>query len=339
MGTEILYDGTLEGLFALLDRLWRGALREEQWPRRVRRQAGPVPASVTPSRRDGVTQGLLFDEGAPGPAEPPPAPPAPGRPPAPPAEAAAAGDPAGDPAEDAAGILAQVSAEAYGALVQVWMSELPLEGEALRYALRVLASARRAAATAPAAAAAMAARAPAVRAAPRGAAPGQGPWYGREEARLGAGAAARDRLDGDCRAVLAAAYKVAHELDRLRGFLRFSPDGRGRYLARCSPDYFVLPALAPHFGTRFGDTPWIVVDEKRGLALIGEGRGETRLVPAGEEFWDPGGNPGTWEELWRRYHRIISIEGRKNPSLQRRFIPLRYRNYLNEFGPSPGGEL
>jgi hypothetical protein len=289
---EMVYDGTLEALFALLDRLWSGAVPEDRWPRRVRRLTGDA-------------QGLLFDEEPPGT-------------PVPLVAAAKAGD-AGGPPEGAAGILARVSADACDALVRVWMSELPLEGEALRYALRVLSAAWKATSR-------------------RAAVSGPGPWYGREDARLGAAAATRDRLDGDCRIVLATAYKVAHELDRLTGFLRFSPDRRGRYLARCSPDYFVLPALAPHFTSRFGYKPWIIVDEKRGLALIGERRGETRLAPAGEEFWDPGGDSGIWEELWRRYHRIVSIEGRKNPSLQRRFIPLRYRNYLNEFGPSPGGD-
>ncbi|MDR0642032.1 MAG: hypothetical protein LBG07_06200, partial [Treponema sp.] len=60
METEACYDGTLEGLFALLDRFWRG--EQADWPRRVRRKAyssGPDPA-----RRPGDGQGLLFDEGA-----------------------------------------------------------------------------------------------------------------------------------------------------------------------------------------------------------------------------------------------------------------------------------
>jgi probable DNA metabolism protein len=212
---------------------------------------------------------------------------------------------------DAAGILFRVSADAYDALVHVWMSGRPLEGEALRYALRVLSAAKKAAAAGP------------------------GPWYGREEARRGAMAAARNRLDDDCRTVLAVSYQVAHEIDRFLGFLRFSPDSRGRYVARCAPDYFVLPALAPHFSARFGDTPWVIIDERRGLALIGEGRGEARL--AAESGNAESGEAGSWEELWRRYHATISIESRKNPSLQRQFRPLRYRNYLNEFGPPPAG--
>ncbi|MDR3148012.1 MAG: TIGR03915 family putative DNA repair protein [Treponema sp.] len=304
------YDGTLEGFFALLDRLWNGALPEERWPRRVLRSAAP----------GGGTQGLLFDEG-PLPAA------SPAEAPVPPAllpEAAVLGP--------TAGILFQVSAEAYDALVCVWMSGLPLEGAALRYALRVLGAAKRAAAASGPASAPAAGR----------------PWYCREEARHGAAGAARNRADEDCRTVLALSYKVAHEIDRLMGFLRFSPDVRGRYVARCAPDYRILPALAPHFSERFGDAPWAIVDEKRGLVLAGEGRGELRLsaIEAAAGPKAPGTGdcagpspqgrsaPEPWEELWRSYHRAVNIDDRKNLSLQRRFVPLRYRDYLDEFSPS-----
>ncbi|MDR2135442.1 MAG: DUF4130 domain-containing protein [Treponema sp.] len=308
MEAESRYDGTLEGFFALLDRLWGAALPEERWPRRVVR-----PAGCSGGFPDG--EGSLFD--------PPAQPPQPGPLP----------DPLGGavPQDGAAGILFRVSADAYDALVRVWMSGRPLEGEALRYALRVLSAAKRAASG------------PVPNPAPGQA--GGAAWYCREEARRGAAVAARDRLDDDCRAVLALSGKVAHEIDRLTGFLRFSPDGRGRYVARCSPDYAILPALGPHFSGRFGDAPWAVIDQKRGLALAGVGGGDARLFagrgPRPSEAGPPGvGPPETgqseaWEELWRCYHRVISIESRKNPSLQRGFIPLRYRGYLDEFKTPP----
>jgi hypothetical protein len=319
MKGEVCYDGTLEGLFALLDRLWREDAADR--PRRVR--AGPGNPGGVPGPGGREAQGLLLDEGPPGGVkmktggESRPIPLLP------------------DPADlkGAAGILFQVSADAYEALVYTWMSGLPLEAPALRYALGVLAAAREA-----------------VRAAESSGAgdgpadPGLVPWYTREEARQGAEEAARNRGDGDCGAVLAAAYKVAREIDRLMGFLRFKSDERGRYAARCAPDYFVLPALAPHFARRFGDTPWAVIDERRGLALVREG-GAPRLTAAGkgQKLWEGAGpEPGSkfragdqdpWEEIWRSYHRVIAIESRKNPRLQGQFIPRRYREYLPEFHP------
>jgi probable DNA metabolism protein len=209
------------------------------------------------------------------------------------------------------------------------MSDFPVEGEALRYGLRVLAAAKEAVPTAI-------------------------PWYTSEEARRKAAIAAQNRGDNDCRTVLAASYKVAHEINRLMGFLRFKPDAGGYYVARCSPDHFILPVLEPHFTRRFGDTPWAVVDEKRGLALVREGQ-DSRILLTGEApLFREGGRvsqrpepqnrgPWThdpwaqdpWEELWQSYHRTISIGVRKNPALQRRFIPQRYRDYLNEFNDPP----
>jgi probable DNA metabolism protein len=234
-------------------------------------------------------------------------------------------------------ILFQVSADAYDSVVYAWLSRFPIEAQAVRYALRVLTAAKQGALQGKGGGSAQAG------------APGpQSPWYACAGARRGAAIAATDRQDSDCGAVLTAAYKVAREVDRLMGFLRFSPDAQGRYIARCAPDHFVLPILAFHFSKRFGDIPWAVIDERRGLALVREG-GEPRIV-AGRGFREPDpeyfrtperrdtglrdARPEVrdpFESLWRCYHGVISIEGRKNLSLQRQFIPRRYRDYLTEF--------
>ncbi|MDR2785870.1 MAG: TIGR03915 family putative DNA repair protein [Treponema sp.] len=169
--------------------------------------------------------------------------------------------------------------------------------------------------------------------------------FAGEEARLAADRAANDRGDEDVRAVLEAAAKVTREIDRLRGLLRFCPDKAGIYTARCAPDHFVLPALAGHFELRFGGTPWAVIDERRRLALVRFPGEETRLAggaaadPAA--FTETAASPGrtipaeepardAWEELWRTYHRSVNNDARKNPKLQRQFMPERYWKYLTE---------
>jgi len=155
-------------------------------------------------------------------------------------------------------------------------------------------------------------------------------------------AAASDRGDPDVLAVLNAANKAQVEIHRLTGFLRFSPDSRGTYIAKCEPDCFILPALAEHFALRFGETPWAIIDEKRGLCLFRQNDGEVRLEPvsaeaeAGNTDTDSaetaarGQAVDTMENLWRLYHRSVSIESRKNPGLQRQFLPKRYHKHLNE---------
>jgi probable DNA metabolism protein len=188
------------------------------------------------------------------------------------------------------------------------MSELPIDAELIRFAWNVLDAGRNATG---------------------------GP--GSPEAREKAEAAAADRGDPDVRAVLSAAWKVWKELDRFRGLLRFSPSSSGVYLARCTPDHFVLPGLAGHFTRRFGETPWAILDERRSLALVRPAGEEARLVAPEalpRSITVPGHNgPGekeTWEDLWRNYHRVINNESRSNPRLQRQLMPGRYWKYLPE---------
>jgi hypothetical protein len=211
-----------------------------------------------------------------------------------------------------------VSADAFDAFVCAWMSELPIEAEIVRYGFKVLTAACRAAVLAD--------------------------WTACEEARLGAEKAGRDRGDADCRAVLAAVYKVNHEIDRMRGFLRFNPvpgpqaEGSplakdAAYVAFCAPDHFVLPALASHFTRRFGEQEWAIIDEKRSLCLSRHPGESPWLFRVPLPTCRPLINDD-WENLWRHYHRTINNEGRKNPQLQRQFMPERYWKYLPEVNSS-----
>ncbi|MDR1587076.1 MAG: DUF4130 domain-containing protein, partial [Treponema sp.] len=248
---EVFYDGSLEGLFTVLEDAYLGG----KAPERILR-AAPRPPDNSAGQDAGALQGELFDCAG--------------------TFAAAASDsmpaPAGNasapafaayfvPSGGLAPALFELSANAFDACVLAWMSEFPIEAAIVRYACRVLAAAVSGA----------------------GAEPGAGAFFAEgkapsrtisEAARRNAEKAAADRGDNDARIVLEAAYKVSHEIDRLRGLLRFTPDERGVYTARCSPDHFVLPALGEHFFPRFGDTPWLVIDEKRNLGLFcfpGEG--------------------------------------------------------------------
>ena len=151
-------------------------------------------------------------------------------------------------------------------------------------------------------------------------------------ARAAAEKAALDRGDPIVRTVLNAAYKVDREIHRLMGLLRFNPRSDGIWLARCAPDNFILPAFADHFTARFGEAPWAIIDEKRGLALVrlrdqGPCLGP---LPSFPFLSDPGLPQDNWEELWRSYHQSISIENRRNPVLQMQLMPRRYWKYLPE---------
>jgi len=206
--------------------------------------------------------------------------------------------------ENSAEGLFEVSVDAYYTVLYARMSELPIQREISRYIEKV----HKAAGSIDSKTA---------------------------EARIAADKAASDRGDPDVLTVLKASYKVMHEIHRLTGLLRFTPNNKGMYIARCSPDHCILIALADHFFLRFGETPWAIIDEKRKLCLCCEKGGEPKLVSlsaflsftAGEECPND-----AWEELWRLYHRSVNNEAKKNLRLQRQFMPVRYQKDLPESG-------
>ena len=153
-----------------------------------------------------------------------------------------------------------------------------------------------------------------------------------------------DRLDPDTALVLNAAWKVMHEFDRLRGLLRFSPEpapakmpdskpaagGTGEwYIARCTPDHFVLPLFSDHFLKRFGTISWAIIDERRNYILYSEEGKKPVLqnMPVVEKKHHISDG---WENLWKNYHSSINNESRFNPQLQKQFMPRRYWKYLPE---------
>jgi hypothetical protein len=251
---EIFYDGSLEGLFVILDGALRGvpvpsflpACRRSGGPACLRGPAPAVPVQPElfqekPGREAGVSWRPLTATGlsrrgpVPGP------------------------DGGGEFPHPLAREFFQVSANALSTFIHAWMSEYPIEGDIIRFGGRVLSAARNA---------------------------GARTAFGisSPEARTAAEWAAADRGDRGTETVLKAAYKVGQEIHRLMGLLRFTPDVRGRLFARCTPDHFSLPGLASHFTRRFGAEPWAIIDEKRGMVLL-RPRGEVpRFLPADGDF-------------------------------------------------------
>jgi probable DNA metabolism protein len=266
--SRLEYDGTLEALFDILDKVYRGEL---PLPGRIVR----VPSF--PGFRDPPLQGELFPDTVRA---------------VPTASAVPSGPAAGE-------LLRELSINAYDDFVYAWMSELPVEAEIICFGRKVLLAA------------------------------------GASHDRAGAERAARDRADTPVQVVSEAAYKTTREIHRLMGLLRFSPGADGVYTARCAPDHFILPALADHFFKRFGESPWVIVDEKRRLCLTRLPGEEPRLVPADTERGLSAGGTDFWEDYWRIYHSSVNNESRKNPQLQRAFMPLRYWKYLCEFPKPP----
>jgi hypothetical protein len=292
---EISYDGSLEGLLAILDRC--RDVSPAALPDRIRRAAGlSVPSggssgqpelwSGSPagqSRLEAAQPGQLSVDSAVFP------------------KAACPADKIMHPQGSAAWTaLSEISADGCTHFLNGWMSEFPVEAQLIRFARKIFAAAESA-----------------------------GGGRGNAE-RQAAEKVVSDRCDPAIGVVLEVSYKAWKETDRLFGLLRFSPSPSGIHTAYCTPDHFVLPALADHFALRFGvGTPWAVIDERRDIALYCAPGGEPLLIR--EPSLEAGhSGPDSWEQLWRTYHQTINNEARSNPDLQRRFMPRRYWKYLPE---------
>ncbi|MDR3020175.1 MAG: TIGR03915 family putative DNA repair protein [Treponema sp.] len=139
-------------------------------------------------------------------------------------------------------------------------------------------------------------------------------------------------------------FKAQREIHRMMGLLRFSPDKDGVFIARFAPDHNIIAALAEFFTARFGETPWAIIDEKRGFCLsrkpekhagepviqltILDGNSQKNHAEIANCVGDHTGDE--WEDLWKHYHKTINNEDRDNPNLQRQLMPKRYWKYLPE---------
>ncbi|MCL2440561.1 MAG: TIGR03915 family putative DNA repair protein [Treponema sp.] len=127
-------------------------------------------------------------------------------------------------------------------------------------------------------------------------------------------------------------YEVQREVHRMMGLLRFSPNLDGVFIARCAPDHNILPELKEYFTDRFGETPWAIIDEKRGICLHRRMGENACIININETSGNCylNNNSDEWEDLWKHYHKTINNEDRDNPKVQKQFMPKRYWKYLPE---------
>lgn len=127
--------------------------------------------------------------------------------------------------------------------------------------------------------------------------------------------------------------KVWHEIHRFYGFVRFREIGSGVLFSEIQPENDILELLAPHFSDRFPNENWMIYDKKRQKVLAHEQGGEcTVYIQAvlNTQETDPV-QSDEYENLWKAFCSHITIPERKNPGLQRQFVPLKFRSNMPEF--------
>lgn len=136
------------------------------------------------------------------------------------------------------------------------------------------------------------------------------------------------------RKVFELSRRVGNEIHHLLGFLRFEELENGVLCAVVSPKSNIITRLAPHFTDRFPLENFVICDEKRGLVVVHpKKRGWFVTEGAAEMFAtiDRSSKEEYIQSLFKHFVDTIAIESRRNESLQRNMLPLRFRPYMTEF--------
>ncbi len=125
------------------------------------------------------------------------------------------------------------------------------------------------------------------------------------------------------------AHKVGYEAHRFLGILRFKKLNNGLYYSKIEPDNNITMIIAEHFEQRMSDQPWIIHDIKRNVFALYDTY-QVIFVKEDISISIDNGEDKVFEELWKSYFKTIAIEDRRNPRLQKQFLPRRYWKNLTE---------
>jgi probable DNA metabolism protein len=142
-------------------------------------------------------------------------------------------------------------------------------------------------------------------------------------------------------AVKNAYKKVLSEKHRFLGIVRFRLLKDGLYYSPIEPDNNITGLLITHFKKRLPDQNWLIHDVRRNIgaihnngaaSLISIDNFDKNVLQEGENLDKNIFNEKEeeYQKLWKTFFRKIAIVERKNPKLQRQFIPARYWKYLTE---------
>ncbi len=135
--------------------------------------------------------------------------------------------------------------------------------------------------------------------------------------------------------------KVRREAHRFNGLVRFRILEDGLQYAPFEPDYNVIGYCAQHFRKRLANYSWVLHDVRRNQALYWDGS-SCQSIYIDEGFSSQVRTSGElpqkhlcqseihYQRLWNYFHEAIAIKERRNPLLQRQYMPSRYWKYLPE---------
>lgn len=123
--------------------------------------------------------------------------------------------------------------------------------------------------------------------------------------------------------------KVGKEKHRLKGLLRFRKLKNNIFYAPVEPEYNSIVLLIPHFKKRLSHQNWIIHDKKRELAVLYNQK-ESVITELKDFKMELDSEEEFYQKLWKDFFDNIGIKNRKNPEVQRQYMPQKYWKYLVE---------
>ena len=130
--------------------------------------------------------------------------------------------------------------------------------------------------------------------------------------------------------VHAASRKTVWESHRMLGIIRFRELQGGIYYAPIGPDHNIVSLVAPHFAKRLSDQPWMIHDIKRDIAAVYNKKDWTLAAVRQKKVLLLHDDELEFQRMWKQYFKSIAIASRRNPRLQRQYMPSRYWRFLVE---------
>ena len=123
--------------------------------------------------------------------------------------------------------------------------------------------------------------------------------------------------------------QVLNERHKYLGLLRFKEMKDGTMFSTIEPKNNVLPILISHFKKRMKREKIAIFDKGRKMIVYYDGKkAEIFFVESLEIEWSD--EEIEYSELWKTFHKSISIKERENKKLQQSNLPKYYWKYLIE---------
>lgn len=119
--------------------------------------------------------------------------------------------------------------------------------------------------------------------------------------------------------------RLFKSIRKFKAFLRFKKIREGFYFAVFEPEFNILEFVGNYFKNKM-NFDFIIYDAKREIAFISFNKVvKIEKIKINTDIKDE------VENLWKKFHKFISIETRKNEKIQKQKIPLKYRKHMTEF--------